>query len=73
MLNLDSRKPVSEFSENGKEGIVYAVLVPMREWQVKVYGGVYWRARSLVNADFEPGERIKVTGIHDMKLLIARI
>jgi membrane protein implicated in regulation of membrane protease activity len=72
MFKINKKEFVNDFSENGKEGIVDAVLEPMREWRIKVHG-VYWRARSIVNVDFEPGERIKVIGRHDMKLLIARI
>jgi membrane protein implicated in regulation of membrane protease activity len=72
MFGLNWKSSTDSFSESGKEGVIDGVLEPMKEWRIKVHG-VYWNARSIVNSDFEPGERISVIGRRDLKLLIARM
>ena len=72
MLGLSQRKETRDFSENGKEGVVDAVLEPAKEWRIKVQG-VYWRARSKVKTNFRPGDRIRVTGRDEGKLLITSV
>lgn len=69
MLGIGQRKEVRDFSENGKEGVIEAVLEPAHEWRIRVQG-VYWRARSSMNTNFQPGDRIRVIGRDEIKLLI---
>ena len=53
-----------------QEGVVDAVLAPGRTWRVKADGGVYWRAITLTNSNFSPGELINITGRKSNQLLI---
>ncbi len=69
MFRLSQRNEVRDFSEKGKEGVIDAVLEPTREWRIRVQG-VYWRACSRVHTNFQPGDRIRVIGRNENKLLI---